>query len=218
MASKRSRKQENPETISKKIKLEQQLISESISKNYPDIDITDHEVNKFLLIFNLLLETSLNEERLLEVKTQDSIDGSTEDTIILVVTKLISILKGNVESLKLPKIIKIRLKKLKIYLFLTMARTKMIARMVSEKRKNLQQRLAAQAAGKPRPARVAPSHRRAINGVKNIEERIRNRTFKIKKLIAHPKNIEVKKNGPVVGKMTVQRRAIFPGEQRPVYY
>ena len=117
MASKRSRKQETAETISKKIRFEQKLISESISKNYPDIDITDHEVNKFLLIFNLLLETSLNEERLLEVKTQDSIDGSIEDTIILVVTKLISILKGNVESLKLPKIIKIRLKKLKTYFF-----------------------------------------------------------------------------------------------------
>ena len=117
MALKRSRKQENPETISKKIKLEQQLISESISKNYPDIDITDHEVNKFLLIFNLLLETSLNEERLLEIKPQDSEDGSIEDTIILVVTKLISILKGNVESLKLPKIIKIGLKKLKTYIF-----------------------------------------------------------------------------------------------------
>ena len=217
MASKRSRKQETAETISKKIKLKQKLISESISKNYPDNDITNHQINKFILIFNLLLET-LNKGRLLEVKAQDSEDGPIENTIILVVTKLISVLKGNVESLKLTKIIKIRLKKLKIYLFLTMARTKVIARMVSEKRKNLQQRLAAQAAGKPRPARVAPSHRRAINGVKNIEERIRNRTFKIKKLIAHPKNIEVKKNGPVVGKMTVQRRAIFPGEQRPVYY
>ena len=86
MASKRSRKQETTETISKKIKFEQKLISESISKNYPDIDITDHEVNKFLLIFNLLLETSLNEEGLLKVKTQDSEDGRTEDTIILLIT------------------------------------------------------------------------------------------------------------------------------------
>ena len=117
MASKRSGKQETAETISEKNKLEQKLISESISKNYPDIDITDHEVNKFLLIFNFLLETSLNEERLLETKTQDSEDGPIEDTIILVVTKLIPIFKGNVESLKLPKIIEIGLKKLKTYLF-----------------------------------------------------------------------------------------------------
>ena len=113
----RSRKQETAETISKKIKLEQKLTPESISKNYPDIDITDHEVNKFLLISNLLLETSLNEGRLLEVKARDSEDGPIEDTIILVITELISILKYNVEPLKLPKIIKFGLNKLKTYLF-----------------------------------------------------------------------------------------------------
>ena len=54
MVSKRSRKQETAETISKKIRFEQKLISESISKNYPDIDFADNEVNKFLLIFSLL--------------------------------------------------------------------------------------------------------------------------------------------------------------------
>ena len=44
---------------------------------------------------------------------------------------------------------------------LMMARTKMIARMVLDKRRmNLQQRLAAQTAVKPRPARVAPARRR----------------------------------------------------------
>ena len=81
---------------------------------------------------------------------------------------------------------------------------------------NLKQRLAAKVAGKPRPARVAPACRWAISGIKNIEGRIRNRTFKIKKLIAQPKNIQVKKNGQVVRKMTVRRRAIFPSERRRV--
>ena len=57
-----------------------------------------------------------------------------------------------------------------------MAKTEMIARMVLD---NLQQRLAAQAAGELRTARVAPARRRAINGVKNIEGKIKNRTFKI---------------------------------------
>ena len=138
MPSKRSRKQETSETISKKIKLEQKLISKSISKNYPDIDIADHKVDKFLLVFNLLLETSLNEERLLEVKTQDSEDGSIEDTIILVVTKLISILKGNVQSLKLPKIIKVGLKKLKTYLFFNNDKNKNDSENgVSKRRMNL---------------------------------------------------------------------------------
>ena len=66
--------------------------------------------------------------------------------------------------------------------------------------------------------RVAPARRRAISEAKKIGGRIRNRTFKIRKLIAQPKNIEVKKNEQVVRKMTVQRRAIFPGKQRRVYY
>ena len=72
----------------------------------------------------------------------------------------------------------------------------MIARMVLDKRRmEVQQRLAVQVVGKTRLARVAPACRWAINGVKNIEGRMRNKTFEIKKLIAQPKNIEVKKNG-----------------------
>ena len=60
--------------------------------------------------------------------------------------------------------------------------------------------------------RAAPCRRRAPGtSVKNIEVRVPNKTFKIKKLIAVPKNIEVKKNGQVVRRMTVRRRAIFPG-------
>ena len=70
----------------------------------------------------------------------------------------------------------------------------------------------------PGPLRAAPHRRRAPGtGVKNIECRVRNKTFKIKKLIAVPKNIEVKKNGQVVRKMTVHRRAIFPGAQGGQY-
>ena len=85
--------------------------------NYSDINIIDYEFYKFLLLFNLLLVMSLNKQRLSEVEIEDGEDGPIEDTIILVVTKLISIIKGYVESLKLPKIIKIGLKKLKTYIF-----------------------------------------------------------------------------------------------------
>ena len=60
--------------------------------------------------------------------------------------------------------------------------------------------------------RAAPCRRTAPGtSIKNIEGRVRNKTFKIKKLIAVPENIEVKKNGQVVRRMTVHRRAIFPG-------
>ena len=91
-----------------------------------------------------------------------------------------------------------------------MARTKMVVRMVaSQRRQQMQQ---------PGPSRAAPCRRRAPGtGVKNIEGRVPNRTFKIKKLITVSKNIETKKNGQVVKKMTVRRRAIFPGAQGGQY-
>ena len=45
MASKRSMKEGTVEDLAKKIKLEQKRISEKINKDYPDMDITDHEIN-----------------------------------------------------------------------------------------------------------------------------------------------------------------------------
>ena len=52
-------------------------------------------------------------------------------------------------------------------------------------------------------------------GQKNNDQiRIRNRRYKIKRLIAQPKNVEVKRNGVVVRRMVVRRKAIFPGARR----
>ena len=57
-----------------------------------------------------------------------------------------------------------------------MAQTKMIARIVSDQRwRQFQRRQAAR--------------KRVRSGVKNIEGRVCNKTFKIKQLIAVPKNI-----------------------------
>ena len=54
----------------------------------------------------------------------------------------------------------------------------------------------------------------AVVSVKNIEKIIRrNKEIKIKKLLAQPKNIEVKHRGRVVRKMTVRCRAIFPASR-----
>ena len=44
----------------------------------------------------------------------------------------------------------------------------------------------------------------------NDQIRIRNRRYKIKRLIAQPKNVEVKRNGVVVRRMVVRSKAIFP--------
>ena len=56
-------------------------------------------------------------------------------------------------------------------------------------------------------------------GVKNIENRrIRNRRYKIKRILAQPKNVEVKYNGRVVRRMVVRRSTIYPGSRRRNYY
>ena len=56
-------------------------------------------------------------------------------------------------------------------------------------------------------------------GVKNMERiRIRNRRFKIKRMMEQPRNVEVKRNGRVVRRMVVRRQTIYPGEVRRNYY
>ena len=45
----------------------------------------------------------------------------------------------------------------------------------------------------------------------------RKRNIKIKKLLAQPKHVEVRKNGQVVRRMTVRRKSYFPGRRRKVY-
>ena len=77
--------------------------------------------------------------------------------------------------------------------------------------------------GRPKPAAAvkSPGQRRVPRqriGVKNIERTIRNRTFKIKRLLTHPKNVDIKKRGVVVRKKAARRRTIFPADVRRVYY
>ena len=81
------------------------------------MDIHEHETNKFILIFHTLLNT-LNDDKLSEVKALDAEDG-VQDTILLIVSKLLTLLKGNIDLLKLPEIIKKGLEKLHCILFLT---------------------------------------------------------------------------------------------------
>ena len=45
----------------------------------------------------------------------------------------------------------------------------------------------------------------------------RNKGIKIKKLLSQPKMVTVKKNGQVLRKMTVRRKAYFPGRGRKIY-
>ena len=56
-------------------------------------------------------------------------------------------------------------------------------------------------------------------GQKNNDQiRITNRIYKIKRLIAQPKNVEVKRNGAVIRRMVVRGKAIFPSSRRRPEY
>ena len=83
----------------------------------------------------------------------------------------------------------------------------MIARIVSDQRQKQFQR-----------RQAAAPHKQERSGVKNKEGRVCNKTFMIKQSIAVPKNIQVNKNGQVIQRMTVRRRAIFPAEHRRAEY
>ena len=56
-------------------------------------------------------------------------------------------------------------------------------------------------------------------GVKNMDNRqIRLRRYKIKRFLAQPKNVKVKQNGRVAGRMVVRRSTVYPGTRRRNYY
>ena len=63
-----------------------------------DIDISEHEVQKFLLIFHTLIET-INFDQ-----PQEETDGFVTDTILQIVNVIAGILKNNTDSLNIPAI------------------------------------------------------------------------------------------------------------------
>ena len=97
---------EDESQLRKKIKAEN-IIIDKIKEHYNNIDISEHEVHKFLLIFHTLMEAINSEENLEET------DGVITDTFALIISKLSDLLMQNVDSLKLSAILKSALKKIK---------------------------------------------------------------------------------------------------------
>ena len=58
---------------------------------------------------------------------------------------------------------------------------------------------------------VRPAGREEKN---NDRVRIRNRRYKIKRILAQPRNIDVRHNGRVVRRMVVRRVTIYPNTRR----
>ena len=90
----------------KKIKLENELIWDKIKNVNEEFDINQHELEKFLLIFLILMEIINSEESL------DNTEG-VSDMILTIITKITELLKKNIDSLKTLEILKVPLKKIK---------------------------------------------------------------------------------------------------------
>ena len=95
------------EQLRKKIKLLNDNIIERVKEIDEEIDINEHQVDKFLLIFQSLFEIMTSEE------TSEETDGILNDTILAVCNIIVNLLRNNIDSLKLPAILKTALKKLR---------------------------------------------------------------------------------------------------------
>ena len=99
--------------LRKKIKLENQKILDKIKKIEEDIDISKHEVYKFLLIFHTLVETVNSEQ------PQEETDGFVTDTILQIVNTIAGILRNNIDTLNILAVLKRDLKKIEKLVYST---------------------------------------------------------------------------------------------------
>ena len=91
----------------KKIKLENPKILDKIKEIEEDVDISEHEVHKFLIIFHTFVET-INSDQ-----PQEETDGFLTDTILQIVNVIAGLLKNSIDNVNIPAILKSALKKLK---------------------------------------------------------------------------------------------------------
>ena len=101
---------EEENNLRKKVKLESDLIWDKLKGINKELDIDQLEVENFLLIFHLLMQSVNSEENL------DDADG-IPDLILKTALKSSELLKNNIDSLKLPEIFKAALKKIKNLFF-----------------------------------------------------------------------------------------------------
>ena len=97
---------EEENNLTKKIKLENGLIRDKLKGINEELDIDQHEVGKFLLIFHLLMQSVNSEENF----------GDTDripDLMLKIVLEISELLKNNIDSLKLSEIFKAALKRIK---------------------------------------------------------------------------------------------------------
>ena len=204
--------------------VESKLSRKRKAENQVDIQhFEEKEVEIFLKIFvELAVKEPEEIDKILE-NSNDKTDGAVLDSIILAVSKLRELLKTDIDSLNLPHALKVSIKLLKTFIdFLN--QSKILKTLKDAPGKNWPSRGAAQTSQainsallgtkkNIRPAFIARPVPTGGVGVKKMPTK-RNKSIKIKKLLAQPKQASVKKNGQVVSRMTVRRKAYFPGRKK----
>ena len=93
--------------VKKKIKVLNEQIAEKILELDESLEVENHKVSKFLLIFAQLTKTMTSEETFEET---DETDGIVSDTVSIICNLITDLLKNNIDELSIPKPIKISLK------------------------------------------------------------------------------------------------------------
>ena len=94
----------------KKLKLDVEKAIKGLLKDLNESYISDREIERFLNIFSMIIEEE--EAEISQVEPKDSEDGAI-DIVLTVAKKISQLLEGDIDSLKLPKIITKSLKTLK---------------------------------------------------------------------------------------------------------
>ena len=110
--------------LRKKIKLECDIILDKVQ----EIDISEHEVHKFLLIFHNLVQTINSNE------PQEETDRLMADVILQIVNTIIQLLKNNIDSLNIPAVLKSALKNYKACLFRKQKTLKRIIQVIQNQK------------------------------------------------------------------------------------
>ena len=108
--NKSDRTNDSSVVLRKKIKAENDFILSKAKRINESIDLTDHKVNKYLIIFHTLLDTV---DLSSEISELEETDGIVTDIILKIVLKITKLIRQNIDLLPLPKILKDALKVIK---------------------------------------------------------------------------------------------------------
>ena len=96
--------------LNKKLKLLNDKIAKDIIDLEENVEVDNHEVSKFLLIFAQLTKTMTSEE---DSSQNDETDGIVSDTVSIICNLITDLLKNNIDQLSIPAPVKTSLKILK---------------------------------------------------------------------------------------------------------